>query len=67
MERLKTTIIALNSKAAVVDDHKTDVENHYSNHQESESQRVDLHTHITTTKVQIDQDNINHTNYQNEL
>jgi hypothetical protein len=51
MERLKTTVMALNTKASIVDDHKNDVDNHYSNHQESESMRVDLHTHITTTKI----------------
>jgi hypothetical protein len=31
-ERLKTTIIALNAKASVVDDHRNDSENHYGNH-----------------------------------
>jgi hypothetical protein len=31
-ERLKTTIIALNAKAVIVDDHKNDADNHYSNH-----------------------------------
>ena len=31
-ERLKTTIIALNAKAVIVDDHKCDADNHRYNH-----------------------------------
>ena len=51
MERLKTTVIALNAKCSIVDDHKVDVDNHYTNHTDSESKRVDLHTHITTVST----------------
>ena len=32
IERLKTTVLALNAKVTVLDDHKTDVGNHYDNH-----------------------------------
>ena len=46
IERLKTTVMALNSKVSVIDDHKNDIDNHYGNHQDSESKRVELHGHI---------------------
>ena len=32
IERLKTTVIALNAKCAIVDDHKLDVDAHYDRH-----------------------------------
>ena len=37
IERLKTTVIALNAKCAIVDDHKLDVENHFERHTQSEN------------------------------
>lgn len=67
IERLKTTVIALNSKCSIVDDHKIDVDSHYTNHTESESKRVELHEHITTTSTKIHYDNEAHTDYQSEL
>lgn len=63
IERLKTTVLALNTKVSVVDDHRNDVENHYGNHKDSESKRAGLHDHIVRTKEQVDVDNENHTNY----
>lgn len=62
-ERLKTTIIALNAKAVIVDDHKIDVDNHYSNHSNSEVKRGDLHEHITAVAEKVHVDNANHTQY----
>ena len=67
MERLKTTVIALNAKCSIVDDHKTDVETTTVRHTESESIRVELHQHITTTGEKVRQDNVAHTDYQDEL
>tara|TARA_B110000285_G_scaffold138353_1_gene154913 strand:- start:1706 stop:1900 length:195 start_codon:yes stop_codon:yes gene_type:complete len=32
IERLKTTVIALNAKCSIVDDHKLDVDAHYDRH-----------------------------------
>ena len=43
IERLKTTVVALNAKCSIVDDHKTDVQNTTIRHTESESVRVELH------------------------
>ena len=43
MERLKTTIMALNAKCSIVDDHKIDVSNTTERHTKSESIRVELH------------------------
>ena len=57
IERLKTTVVALNAKCSVVDDHKVDVDNHYDNHTDSESKRVELHAVITTTSTKVHLDN----------
>ena len=57
IERLKTTVLALNSKVTVLDDHRNDVDNHYGNHQDSENKRVDLHDHIQKTQVKVIEDN----------
>lgn len=46
IERLKTTVIALNAKCAIVDDHRIHADNTTQKHTESESMRVELHTHI---------------------
>ena len=43
IERLKTTVIALNAKCSIVDDHKNDVETTTVRHTESENIRVELH------------------------
>ena len=67
IERLKTTVIALNAKCAIVDDHRTDVENTTIRHSESERIRGDLHSHITATGEKVKNDNIAHTDYQDEL
>ena len=63
MERLKTTIMALNAKCSIVDDHKNDVNNTQIRHTESESIRVELHQHITTTGQKVHEDNLAHTEY----
>jgi hypothetical protein len=60
-------VLALNAKVTVLEDHKTDVEKHFGNHQDSEGARVDLHGHIVKTGIQVEQDNISHTNHQNDL
>lgn len=53
IERLKTTVVALNAKCSVVDDHKVDVNNHYNNHSNSEVKRQELHTVITTISTRV--------------
>lgn len=63
IERLKTTVVALNAKCSIVDDHKIDVENTTVRHSESERVRVDLHQHITTTGERVNNDNLAHTDY----
>jgi hypothetical protein len=63
IERLKTTVVALNAKCSIVDDHKTDVQNTTIRHTESESFRVELHSHITTTTEKVHADNAAHTSH----
>ena len=60
IERLKTTVIALNGKCAIVDDHRFHAENTTVKHTESESKRVELHTQIKGHVEQIHQDNEGH-------
>jgi hypothetical protein len=57
MERLKTTVIALNGKCAIVDDHVFHAENTMNKHNDSENKRVDLHTHIKTVTERLHLDN----------
>ena len=51
----------------MVDDHKLDSENHYGNHQDSETSRKELHVHITTVATKVVEDNTRHTTHQEEL
>ena len=67
IERLKTTVVALNAKCSIVDDHKTDVQNTTIRHTESESVRVELHQHITMTSERVHADNAAHTEHKEEL
>ena len=53
IERLKTTVIALNAKASVVDDHKDDVDKHKVRHDEHVSARESLHVQITETRETV--------------
>ena len=46
IERLKTTVIALNSKCSIVDDHITDSKNATVRYEDSEIKREELQTHI---------------------
>ena len=57
MERLKTTVIALNGKCAIVDDHMLHAENTTDKHNDSENKRVDLHNHIKTVTEKLHLDN----------
>ena len=67
IERLKSTVVALNTKASVVDDHVIDVENHYGNHKDSENQRGVLHGHLVKTKEEVLEDNVRHIDHQSQL
>jgi hypothetical protein len=57
MERLKTTVIALNGKCAIVDDHIIHGENTTAKHNDSEAKRIDLHNHIKTVTENLHLDN----------
>jgi hypothetical protein len=63
IERLKTTVIALNAKCSIVDDHMTHAENTTVKHIESETRRVELHTHIKTVVKNVHDDNKAHTDF----
>ena len=67
IERLKTTVIALNAKASVVDDHKDDVDRHKDRHDEHVSAREGLHVQITETRETVKVQQETHWNYQSEL
>ena len=67
LERLKTTVIALNAKCSIVDDHRTDVEQHYEKHSVSEVRRGELHTTITDIRSSVSVQQVAHANYQSEL
>ena len=60
LERLKTTVIALNAKCSIVDDHMFHADNTTVKHTESEYKRIELHTHIKTVVTQLHQDNQEH-------
>jgi len=60
IERLKTTVIALNSKCAIVDDHIYHANNTMAKHNDSESKRIELHTQIKMHVETIHQDNQGH-------
>ncbi len=63
IERLKTTVIALNAKCSIVDDHATHAENTTVKHVDSETARVALHTHIKTVVTSVHNDNKAHTEF----
>jgi gas vesicle protein len=67
IERLKTTVVSLNSKCAIVDDHLEDVKNTTNRFEESEQQRANLQNHMKQTSKKVQQDNNAHTEYQNQL
>jgi len=67
IDRLKTTVVSLNSKCVIVDDHVTDVHNHRSMLKESEDARARLQDHIVEASKKISLDNTAHTDYQQEL
>ena len=60
IERLKTTVIALNAKCAIVDDHIVHANNTQYKHNDSETKRVELHTHIKQVVETLHQDNQGH-------
>mgnify|MGYP000894960594 CR=1 FL=1 len=64
IERLKTTVIALNGKCTIVEDVREDLENKQKNFGESEEARAGLQTHITVTSEKIVTTNRTHTEYQ---
>ena len=51
----------------MVDDHIEDVGTHSGNHKVSEQERAKLHAHINKTRDDVEQDNIRHTNHQEDL
>ena len=67
IERLKTTVIALNSKCSIVDDHITDSKNATVRYEDSEIKREELQTHIIQISQTVKTDNTAHTDLQEEL
>ena len=67
IERLKTTVIALNGKCTIVEDVRDDLENRNKNFADSEDARAGLQTHITVTSQKIVTTNRTHTEYQEQL
>jgi hypothetical protein len=67
VERLKTTVIALNAKCSIVDDHASHAENVTIKHNDSEYKRVELHSHIKTVVEKVHEDNTAHTEFQETL
>jgi uncharacterized membrane protein len=67
VERLKTTVIALNAKTMVVDDHIIDVQTTTERFTTSEIKREELQQHIIRTSEVVENDNEKHRNYQEEL
>ena len=67
IDRLKTTVVSLNSKCVIVDDHVTDVENNRQMFKESEIARGKLQDHIVEASKKIGTDSTAHTTYQQEL
>jgi len=53
VERLKTTVIALNAKTVVVDDHITDVHTTTERFNDSEIKREELQSHIIRTSEEV--------------
>ena len=67
LERLKTTVIALNAKCAIVDDHMFHAENTTVKHTDSEYKRIEIHTHIKKVVTQLHQDNQEHIEQRESL
>ena len=67
IERLKITVVSLNTKCSVVEDHIEDLKNTTERLDQSEAQRENLQNHIVEAAVKIENDNQSHTDYQQEL
>ena len=67
IERLKITVVSLNTKCTVVDDHIEDLKNTTTRYEDSEVNRENLQVHIVETAKKVQVDNVNHTDYQTEL
>jgi hypothetical protein len=67
IERLKITVVSLNTKCTVVDDHIEDVRTTTVRYEESEIARENLQIHIVESSKKIAVDNRSHTDYQQEL
>ena len=63
IERLKITVVSLNTKCTVVDDHIEDLKNTTTRYDDSEIQRENLQQHIVETAKKVQVDNVNHTDY----
>lgn len=67
IERLKITVVSLNTKCQVVDDHIEDLKNTTVRYDDSERNREKLQNHIVEAARKIEKDNLAHTDYQSEL
>ena len=67
IERLKTTVFALNGKCELIDDHVNDVKASQAKFDDSERQRAALQSHITETSQKLLVDSDAHKKYQSDL
>jgi trehalose/maltose hydrolase-like predicted phosphorylase len=67
IERLKITVVSLNTKCTVVDDHIIDLNSTTARFHDSEINRQKLQDHIVEASIKIRTDNVSHTDYQSEL
>jgi trehalose/maltose hydrolase-like predicted phosphorylase len=67
IERLKTTVFALNGKCEIVNDHLADVQQANKRFQESEEARAKLQNHMVETSQKVQVDSSAHKTYQDEL
>ena len=67
IERLKITVVSLNTKCTVVDDYIEDLKNTTARFRDSEANREKLQNHIVQAAKKVESDNLAHTDYQGEL
>ncbi len=63
IERLKTTVVSLNQKCSIVNDHEDDVRVTTERLQESEQERSHLQDHMVKTSKKVEQDSKHHNQY----
>lgn len=67
IERMKTTLLALNEKLTVVNDVKQDIVEHQQYFQESEAQRAKLQNILVDTSNKVQDEAVKNNDKQEEL